>query len=42
MEAAFAGPWKLKQRLGQLDAERIATMDLEELTAAMRTPPVVR
>lgn len=41
MEAAFAGPWKLKQRLGHLDAERIATMDLEELTAAMRQPPVV-
>ena len=41
MEAAFAGPWKLQQRLGHLDAERIATMDLEELTAAMRQPPVV-
>lgn len=41
MEAAFAGPWKLKQRLGHLDAERIATMDLDELTAAMRQPPVV-
>jgi uncharacterized HhH-GPD family protein len=41
MEAAFAGPFKLKQRLGHLDAERIATMDLEELTAAMRQPPVV-
>jgi uncharacterized HhH-GPD family protein len=41
MEAAFAGPYKLKQRLGHLDAERIAQMDLEELTAAMRQPPVV-
>lgn len=41
MEAAFAGPWKLKQRLGHLDAERIATMDLDELTSAMRQPPVV-
>jgi uncharacterized HhH-GPD family protein len=41
MEAAFAGPWKLQQRLGHLDAERIATMDLEALTAAMRQPPVV-
>lgn len=41
MEAAFAGPFKLEQRLGHLDPERIATMDLEELTAAMRQPPVV-
>lgn len=41
MEAAFAGPWKLKDRLGHLDAERIAEMDLEQLTAAMRQPPVV-
>ena len=41
MEAAFAGPWKLQQRLGHLDAERIAAMNLEELTAAMRQPPVV-
>ena len=41
MEAAFAGPWKLQQRLGHLDAERIAAMDLEELTAAVRQPPVV-
>jgi len=41
MESAFAGPLKLRQRLGHLDAERIATMDLEELTAAMRQPPVV-
>jgi uncharacterized HhH-GPD family protein len=41
MEAAFAGPWKLKQRLGHLDAERLATVDIEELTAAMRITPVV-
>ena len=41
MEAAFAGPWKLQQRLGHLDAERIASTDLEQLTAAMRQPPVV-
>ena len=41
MEAAFAGPFKLKQRLGHLDAARIATMDLDELTSAMRQPPVV-
>jgi uncharacterized HhH-GPD family protein len=41
MEAAFAGPWKLKDRLGHLDAEKIAEMDLDELTAAMRKTPVV-
>jgi len=41
MEAAFAGPWKLKERLGHLDTQRLAEMDLDELTAAMRQPPVV-
>ena len=41
MEAAFAGPHKLKERLGHLDARKLAEMDLEELTAAMRVPPVV-
>ena len=41
MEAAFAGPWKLKDRLGHLDLQRLAEIDLEELTAAMRQPPVV-
>lgn len=41
MEAAFAGPWKLRQRLGHLDAERIAALDPEPLLAAMRQPPVV-
>jgi len=41
MESAFAGPWKLKERLGHLDASQIAELDLDELTAAMRIPPVV-
>jgi len=41
MEAAFAGPWKLKDRLGHLDAATLAEMDLEQLTAAMRQTPVV-
>ncbi len=27
VQTAFTGPLKLKQRLGSLDAERIATMD---------------
>ena len=41
MESAFAGPWKLKQRLGGLDVRELAEMDLDELTAAMRQTPVV-
>ncbi|MFL6166659.1 MAG: Fe-S cluster assembly protein HesB, partial [Ornithinibacter sp.] len=41
MESAFAGPWKLKQRLGHLDVRAIAEMDPDELTAAMRQTPVV-
>ena len=41
MESAFAGPWKLKQRLGRLDVRELAEMDLDELTAAMRQTPVV-
>jgi uncharacterized HhH-GPD family protein len=41
MEAAFTGPWKLKERLGHLDPQRIAEMDTDELVAAMRIPPVV-
>ena len=41
MEAAFGGPWKLRERLGHLDVHTLAEMDLDELTAAMRIPPVV-
>jgi uncharacterized HhH-GPD family protein len=41
MEAAFAGPWKLKQRLGHLDARKIAATDPDELAAAMAQPPAV-
>ena len=41
MESAFAGPWKLKQRLGHLEVRAIAEMDPDELTAAMRQTPVV-
>ena len=41
VQTAFAGPLKLKQRLGHLDAERIATMDPEELAATFRQRPGV-
>ena len=38
---AFVGPRKLEQRLGGLDAERIAGMDPAELEAAFREKPAV-
>ena len=38
---AFAGPRKLEQRLGGLDAARIAGMDPGELEAAFREKPAV-
>ena len=38
---AFAGPRKLEQRLGGLDAAGIATMDPERLEAAFREKPAV-
>ena len=38
---AFAGPLKLKQRLGGLDAAEIAAMDPAELDAAFREKPAV-
>lgn len=38
---AFAGPQKLKERLGTLDARTIATMDPERLEAAFREQPAV-
>jgi len=38
---AFQGPWKLKERLGGLDAESIAQMDPAELEAAFRERPAV-
>lgn len=41
METAFAGPWKLHQRLGGLDAGRIAAMPPEEFAAVCATPPAV-
>ncbi|WP_420111883.1 HhH-GPD-type base excision DNA repair protein [Pseudactinotalea sp.] len=41
MEAAFAGPRKLVERLGGLDAAAIAAMDPEEFAAICATPPAV-
>lgn len=41
METAFAGPAKIRERLGRLDAETLAHTDLERLTEVFRTPPAV-
>jgi uncharacterized HhH-GPD family protein len=38
---AFSGPLKLKQRIGELDAARIAAMDPAELEAAFRERPAI-
>ena len=41
MEKAFAGPYVLKQRLGHLDARKIATMDPDKLLTAFRERPAL-
>src|SRR2546429_236560 len=41
MEKAFSGPYELKQRLGHLDAARIARMDPEALDAVFRERPAL-
>jgi uncharacterized HhH-GPD family protein len=41
MEKAFGGPYELKQRLGHLDARKIATMDPDELDAVFRQRPAL-
>ena len=41
MEKAFKGPHVLRERLGHLDAVRIAETDPEEFAAVMATPPAV-
>ena len=38
---AFAGPLKLEERIGGLDAKRIASMDPAELEAAFRERPAI-
>ena len=41
VQTAFAGPRKLAQRLGTLDAGAIAATDPAELEALFRTPPAI-
>jgi len=41
VQTAFAGPLKLRQRLGHLDPGRIAAMDPAELDAAFRERPAI-
>jgi len=41
VQVAFAGPLKLKQRLGSLDAAAIAATDPAELETMFRTPPAI-
>lgn len=41
METAFAGPSKLRDRLGALDPETIAGTDPEKLAEVMKQPPAV-
>lgn len=41
MEKAFRGPQLLMERLGHLDAARIAALDPGEFAAVMATPPAV-
>src|SRR2546423_8171604 len=41
MEKAFAGPYELKQRLGHLDARRIASMNPDELDRVFRQRPAL-
>ena len=41
MEKAFAGPKVIAERLGELDAHRIASMDPDEFAAVCSTPPAI-
>lgn len=41
MEKAFSGPYDLKQRLGHLDARKIAAMDPDRLDAVFRERPAL-
>lgn len=41
MELAFAGPAKLRDRLGHLDPARIAEMDVDDVVAACAQKPAV-
>ena len=41
LQKAFSGPWDLSQRLGHLDAARIAAMDPAELDEVFRRRPAL-
>ena len=41
MEKAFSGPYELQQRIGPLDARRIAAMDPDQLAAVFRQRPAL-
>ena len=41
VQVAFSGPLKLRERIGTLDAGRIAAMDPAELEAAFREKPAI-
>ena len=41
MEKAFGGPYELKKRIGGLDAQKIASMDPDELDRVFRERPAL-
>lgn len=41
METAFAGPLKIRERVGSLDAATLADYDPDAFAAAFKTPPAV-
>jgi hypothetical protein len=41
IEHAFLGPLRIRERLGTLDAGRLATIDAEAFTTAFRIPPAI-
>lgn len=41
MERAFSGPFTLRERLGHLDAARIAAMDVDAFTTVCRQAPAI-
>src|SRR4026207_2461837 len=41
VQKAFSGPWALRQRIGHLDAARLAAMDPAELDRVFRERPAL-
>ncbi|MFC5338467.1 HhH-GPD-type base excision DNA repair protein [Leucobacter denitrificans] len=41
MEVAFAGPLKIQQRVGDIDANALATVDTDDFVAAFKQTPAV-